>query len=182
MDRGIQTALVLPFGKHKDKPLSEVPAGYLQWAIETCKLSSGLRAAVAEELTRRGVEAPAPPAPVLKIPPCRRCDSDRFRVAWQEDRNGGRRIRASCSCGAYLCFLPLVEPWVSLANNAVNPTAALDVLIALGDLGIDLRSDGKTVWLAGEDRKRVPENLHVLIRQCCHQLVVMLGNNWRMPQ
>ncbi len=23
------------FGKHKDKPLSEIPSGYLKWAVET---------------------------------------------------------------------------------------------------------------------------------------------------
>jgi uncharacterized protein (DUF3820 family) len=37
----------LPFGRHKGKPLAEVPVDYLLWALRECKLSSGLFAAVA---------------------------------------------------------------------------------------------------------------------------------------
>jgi hypothetical protein len=53
----------LPFGRHKNQPLSEVPESYLRWCIETCKLSSGLRSAVAAELTSRGIEVPPAPPP-----------------------------------------------------------------------------------------------------------------------
>jgi uncharacterized protein (DUF3820 family) len=37
----------LPFGKHAGCPLPDVPTDYLQWVIRECKLSSGLRGAVA---------------------------------------------------------------------------------------------------------------------------------------
>jgi hypothetical protein len=51
----------MPFGKHAGKPLGEVPSGYLAWLIREFKLSSGLRAAVPDELTRRNVDTPPPP-------------------------------------------------------------------------------------------------------------------------
>src|SRR5579872_2123855 len=86
----------LPFGRHKGLPLAEVPASYLLWCLRECKLSSGLRAAVAGELARRGVEAPAPPEP-RPVPPCRYCGGARFVCRWQEDRRGGRRLRAECA-------------------------------------------------------------------------------------
>jgi hypothetical protein len=50
----------LPFGKHKGRPLAEVPASYLSWLLAEVKLSSGLRCAVAAELTRRGPYSPPP--------------------------------------------------------------------------------------------------------------------------
>ena len=42
----------LPFGRHQGQPLDTVPADYLRWAIRDCRLSSGLRTAVAGELQR----------------------------------------------------------------------------------------------------------------------------------
>jgi hypothetical protein len=42
------------FGRHKGKPLNEVPSDYLAWALRTVRLSSGVRAA-REELLRLGV-------------------------------------------------------------------------------------------------------------------------------
>jgi hypothetical protein len=43
----------LPFGRHKGEPLGQVPSHYLAWFLRECKPSTGLRAAVAAELTRR---------------------------------------------------------------------------------------------------------------------------------
>jgi hypothetical protein len=111
----------LPFGKHK--PLGDVPDGYLLWTLRECKLSSGLRLAVGNELRRRNLDVPIPAQPPVKIPACR-CGSDCFRADWMEDRRGQRRIRATCSCGRYLCFLPLVEPWISCANDNANKRSA----------------------------------------------------------
>src|SRR5688500_1934284 len=42
--------VALPFGKYRDVPLGQVPLSYLQWAAGNLKLSSGLRAAVGDEL------------------------------------------------------------------------------------------------------------------------------------
>ena len=53
----------LPFGRHQNKPLAEVPADYLGWLLREAKLSSGLRSAVAGELERRGLVAPPQPEP-----------------------------------------------------------------------------------------------------------------------
>src|SRR5579871_4786201 len=167
-------AVTLPFGKHKDKLPGEVPTGYLLWMIRECKLSSGLRLDIGDELRRRNVEAPAPPP--LKCPPrCKRCPSEDFSVEWQEDRRGRRCLRATCSCDLFLCFLPLIQPWIDAANEVASPAPLLDALIRLEGLGIDLQSDGKTVWFFGDDRQRVPPDLHALIRQCSHQLARMIG-------
>jgi uncharacterized protein (DUF3820 family) len=40
---GLQTdhALTLPFGRHKGKPLGDVPGDYLRWMLKECRLSSG---------------------------------------------------------------------------------------------------------------------------------------------
>ena len=46
---------VLWFGKHKGKPLSTIPTGYLLWALGNCRLSYGVRAAIYRE--RVAVEA-----------------------------------------------------------------------------------------------------------------------------
>jgi hypothetical protein len=58
--------LTMPFGRHKGTPLADVPESYLGWPLPGCKLSSGLRAAVAAELERRGVR---PPAAAVKAEP-----------------------------------------------------------------------------------------------------------------
>ena len=44
----------MPFGKHKGKPVSEVPADYLDWAIATNRLDAELRAAVEGRLKQGG--------------------------------------------------------------------------------------------------------------------------------
>jgi uncharacterized protein (DUF3820 family) len=44
--------LRMPWGKHKGKVLSEVPAPYLCWMLEECSLSEPVRWAVLMELAR----------------------------------------------------------------------------------------------------------------------------------
>jgi DNA polymerase III epsilon subunit family exonuclease len=67
---------VMPFGKHKDKPISEVPADYLKWLLDTEKGGKPLDPAVklaAERALRpaEGLESPPtakPAAPLPKMP------------------------------------------------------------------------------------------------------------------
>ena len=40
----------MPFGKHKGKPLVEVPKSYLRWLKENCELREPLATAVDDEL------------------------------------------------------------------------------------------------------------------------------------
>jgi hypothetical protein len=172
-------SLCLPFGRHKDKPLGEVPADYLRWALRECRLSSGLHLAVSEELRRRGIDVPPPPPPR----PLRRCP-DHPQAAlvcrWFEDAQGRRRIRADCSrCQRYADYPPVVPPYTTEADKNASPTPVLDALLWLERLGIELESDGRTVKVPWRDWRRVPAELHALIRQGNHQLTRMLGNNIR---
>jgi hypothetical protein len=166
---------ILPFGKHKGQPLADVPGDYLRWALLTVKLSSGLRTAVADELTRRGVPVPDPPPP--RVPPCPRCAAGDFVVRSQEDRLGRRQLRAECArCRKWLTYLPATPTYRAAADRASSPTAALDVLTRLDDLGIDLESDGGSVWVPWPAYRRVPADLQALIRQCSYQLAKLNGD------
>jgi hypothetical protein len=166
----------LPFGKHKGRPLPQVPSGYLQWLIRECKLSSGMRSAVADELRHRNIDAPAP-APPRPLRPCRDHPDAELLLLWMEDRLGRRRIRAECSmCRRPADYPPCVPPYSTQADANVSPTAALDALTALQELGVELRSDGRGVWVAGEDWRRVPADLHATIRQQSNLLARMIGN------
>ena len=99
------TVTAIPFGKHRGRPLAEVPTDYLLWLLRVCKLSTGVRAAVTEELARRG--QPAPDAPVKALPSCRRCGHADLQTRWQEMSNGARALRAECrACGSFVGFLP----------------------------------------------------------------------------
>jgi hypothetical protein len=171
----------LPFGKHRGRPLAEVPADYLLWALQECKLSSGLRAAIAAEYERRYatceiLDAPPPAPEPSPLPACRQCGVAGIIAHWQEDCAGGRRIRGECvRCGRFLCWLPQLEPWIRQADYNASPTPVLDVLTQLDDLGIELESDGHSMQVPLQDWQRVPPELHALIRQCSHQLARMLG-------
>jgi hypothetical protein len=70
---------LLPFGKDKWKPLGEAPSDYLLWMLTECKVSSGLRHAIGDELRRHNVGAPAPP-PLRHPPHCTHCPSDGFSL------------------------------------------------------------------------------------------------------
>jgi uncharacterized protein (DUF3820 family) len=169
----------LPFGKHRGQPLATVPSDYLQWLMRTCRLSSGLRAAVSAELARRGLESP--PVPKSPAPPaCRDCGAVGIVARWQEDSRGERRIRGAClRCGRYLCWLPNQEPWVGQADAVASKTPLLDALTRLEALGVELESDGQSVSIRWPDWQRVPQDLAAVIRQCSHQLARLLGDTRR---
>lgn len=170
----LPTLPTLPFGMHKGAPLADVPASYLAWLLRSCKLSSGLRQSVASELQGRGVDVPSPPA-AKPVRPCHRCGSLDHRYTWQEDRRGNRRIRRSCrSCGRFCEFAPMTEPFVSEANANASPAPTLDALLLAEAEGIELASDGKTVWIAG-DRRKASEQLQNAVRQRGHLLASLLG-------
>jgi hypothetical protein len=168
---------VLWFGKHKGRTLTSIPTSYLTWLLDAgVKLSGGTRTAVGDELRRRNVEAPPPPPP--KPPPtCSRCGCEELLFRWYEHANGVRQIRRTCRrCGLWLGCAPRVPPYTTLADAAASPTPILDVLTRLDDLGVELRSDGRRVWISGTDWHRVPKELHDVIRQCGHTLAGLLGN------
>jgi uncharacterized protein (DUF3820 family) len=171
-----QTEHRLPFGKHAGQALDTVPSDYLAWCVRTCKLSSGLRLALANKLTRRGLAVPPLPPPP-PIPPCWRCGAAAgHQFSWQEDRRGQRRIRIECKrCHRFVTFAPLTSPYVEVADAAASTTPILDVLTQLDDLDVELQSDGSRAWVAAEDWRRVPPDLHALVRQCSHQLARMIG-------
>src|SRR5262245_46020848 len=101
------------FGRWKGRDLAEVDTGYLQWALRTVKLSTGVRLAVAAELRRRDRSVPEqpPPAPP-RCPDCKSASEPRY--CWQEDSTGRRRIRTECAaCQRWLGFAPEVEPFTS---------------------------------------------------------------------
>jgi hypothetical protein len=170
---------VLPFGRHRDRPLSEVPSDYLQWAIRECKLSSGVRTAVTDELRRRNVEtpAPAPPRPLIRCPDHRHAE---LLLFWMQDSLGRVRIRAECSvCRRSTDHPPCVSPYTELADANASQTPILDALTRLEDLGVQLQSDGRTVAIPWQDWRRVPPDLHAIVRQCRHQLARLLGDTRR---
>jgi uncharacterized protein (DUF3820 family) len=116
----------MPFGKYQGIPLQEVPASYLDWLLRFWKLSSGLRAAVAGELNRRGLEAPAAPPP-RPLRPCPEHPSAGHVLSWLEDRRGRKRVRASCKvCGRHCDTPPSRPPYSDEADRnagAAQPIA-----------------------------------------------------------
>jgi hypothetical protein len=168
---------VLPFGRHKGIPLPDVPLSYLQWLLREVKLSSGLRAAVADEVSRRGgtpPPAPPPPAPP-RCPDCRSASESVYR--WQQRRDGQRVIRAECgACAKFITFTPLVEPYTAAADAAASMTPDLDLLISCCELGIGLKSDGEAADFATPaDWHRAPQRVKDLLRQCTHSLARKMG-------
>jgi hypothetical protein len=171
----MSTEHLLPFVRHKGRPLAEVPSSYLLWALTECKLSSGLRLALGNELRRRNVQAPPQPPPP-RIPDCPRCGNTLYECQWQADRTGQKRIRVECrGCHGFITFAPLVSPFVEEADQKASQTPILDVLTRLDALGAELQSDGQSVWLDAAGEGRVPPALLALIRQCSHELAGMLG-------
>jgi hypothetical protein len=104
---------------HANKPLSEVPGDYLCWALRECKLSSGLRAEIGDELRRRGI-VPPDPASSHKPPVCPVCGADSgYSCMWQQDKLNRPQIKATCGrCGRFLKFAPCVEPFTTMADAA----------------------------------------------------------------
>jgi hypothetical protein len=173
--------LMMPFGKHKDKPLSAVPADYLNWLLRACKLSPGLRTAVTAELRSRGQSVPEPPPP-KPLPACDRCGPVGAFAFWFEDTLGRRRIRAECRrCHRMLGHPPCVEPYVTMANANASETPLLDALVRLDELGVDLVSDGRRVDYANGGWRKVPADLNAVVKSCSHRLARMLGDTRPRP-
>jgi hypothetical protein len=165
----------LPFGRYRGVALGNVPSEYLRWALANLKLSSGLRAALAAELTSRGVTPPPPPPP-RPLPACPRCPAGTALAHWQDDTLGRRRIKVSCwRCGRGLGFLPEVEPYIGQADANTTPTALLDVLVELDRLGVELSSDGRRIHFRGDGWRRVPHDLKRTVDQVRHQLAKLIG-------
>jgi hypothetical protein len=163
----------LPFGKHKNVPLSAVPTDYLRWALATVKLSSGLAAAVVAELHSRNVDV-KPPAP-NPPPKCPRCkEQTAISYSWHEDSAGRRRIKRTCRCGRDLGFAPHVEPYVGMADANECETPILDVLIQAEAAGVELESDGRAVRIGDGWRNATPE-LKEKLGQVRHQLAKHMG-------
>jgi hypothetical protein len=52
----------MPFGRHKGRPLAEVPSEYLRWSLANVRLGSGFRREIVADLGRRSLqEAKAAP-------------------------------------------------------------------------------------------------------------------------
>jgi hypothetical protein len=163
----------MPFGKFKGLTVDRIDTGYLRWLL-TIKLSSGLRAAVAGELCRRGVPVPDPPPHVP--PSCPRCRAATvIGYSWYEDRLGRRFIKRRCRCGEDLGFAPHRPEFVARADAAASPTPVLDVLIEAEDRGVELSSDGAAVRVAAGRRNVTPE-LRRRLGECRHQLGRLLGD------
>jgi hypothetical protein len=163
----------IPFGAHKGRPLSDVPGSYLTWLARTCKLSTGLRAAVGAELARRGVAAPPPPAPKPE-PVC--CPGAGLNYEWAEDRLGRRQVRRTCRrCNRPLGYAPRVPPFTDWADRAAGAAPILEVLIRCEEMGLRLRNDGAAVDFATPaDWHRAPPELRRRLHECRHPLAAML--------
>jgi hypothetical protein len=166
--------ITLPFGKHRDKPLADVPSDYLRWIVAECKLSAALRKAVADELDRRGYVVPA--GPRQHPPRCDRCGGSEFLAFWMEDRAGGRRIRAECvTCRRFMKFLSLTPENIARADAAENPAGMLDLLTQCEDRGIKLASDGARVDFAEDGWRQATPEMRMLVRRYSHRLAGLLG-------
>lgn len=164
----------IPFGRHKDKPLAEVPSSYLAWALANVKLSTGLRAALSGELDRRGVAAPPPPPPPPP-PTCHQCGGVDILYHWMQLVTGARRIKRLCRrCCRSLGFAPEVEPYIGLATASACPTALLDTLVEAETLGVELVSDGEAVHIRGGYDRTTPA-FRQRLNECRHSLARMLG-------
>src|SRR5437867_2645636 len=66
--QGQYNTIVMPFGKWKHRPLTEVPYDYLCWLLGEVDLRPALEVALRAELDRRnGTQRQAPP-PIHKLP------------------------------------------------------------------------------------------------------------------
>jgi hypothetical protein len=153
----------LPYGKHKGRPLLQVPIWYLRWVLKTWKLSSGLRAAVREALGLPAEPSPPPPR-------CQRCRNDQLRLTWHEQAGGVRQVRADClPCRRFVSFVPLTPENVARADAAQPLAPLLDAMLQADAEGIVLVRRGDRVEL--RPCHRVSAKLCELVRQAGHQLV-----------
>ena len=73
--------------------------------------------------------------------------------------------------------MPSRPPYSTLADIAASASPMLDVLLACEAAGVELASDGKKAWLAGDGWKKLPPEVKTKLRECSHQLAGMIGNN-----
>jgi hypothetical protein len=82
------------FGKHKGVPVSDVPTGYLRWVLRECEcIDPPLRAAVEDELARRGSAPSAPAGAGHAVVPWDGLVARWYReltMKWHPDRGGSR--------------------------------------------------------------------------------------------
>jgi hypothetical protein len=105
----------MPFGLYRDRPLAEIPVGYLRWLTPRVK-PGPVRRALAAELRRRGVEVP--PEPVPPEPTCPGCGSTAMRYRWHGDTVGRQHVKRFCAgCGRSLGFAP-TDVYAAQANAA----------------------------------------------------------------
>ena len=83
------TVYRMTFGKHKDKPVTEVPTGYLGWVIKNLRDldEKSMTAIKAEFATRQDAEpeSPPPPPPRVGIPQPEPIVTEMFRSARRRD-------------------------------------------------------------------------------------------------
>jgi hypothetical protein len=170
----------IPFGRHKGKPLWDVPTGYLAWLVREVRLSTGLRAAVRAALASRpdaprGLPPDLPPRP---LPACRHCGSGGPPVVYwhQQGGAGGRVIRADCHrCRRFLTFLPQTPENVAEADAAQPEAGLLDTLVRAQAEGVEIvKRGGRGGWLTLLPYGRASADLQELVRQNQHLLLRML--------
>lgn len=169
---------VIPFGKHRNEPLTAVPTSYLRWFVETVANRPRLVEAARAELVRRGVlQAPAPQPPAPAAPPerCSRCQGTDTIVYWRVIRTGEKRIGCDCrACGASIRLLPHTEENMRKAAEGTEPGGLLRLLIELEDRNIRVRRNGDSLEYAPIP---LPPSLRRLERQCMGLLVSMLSSH-----
>jgi hypothetical protein len=146
----------------------------LLWIVKIPRLSSGLRTAIAIELTSRGYQVEVPQ---YRPPQCRLHPNAELRCTFREDSLQRRFIRGECSiCHRHVATLPNIEPYLRQAEANSSPTALLDVLISLDETGNTLASHGRTVQVDGD----LTQQQRGLLRQCGPSLARMIGRGRRV--
>jgi uncharacterized protein (DUF3820 family) len=59
---------VMPFGRHKGRPIRDIPVGYVRWLAEWARVKPWLQLAASCELTRRLLERRAERAALWPLP------------------------------------------------------------------------------------------------------------------